>query len=132
VLSGRGVAVACALAVAVIIPVSALRLTAEQPEKALVEAKVQARTDATVTVTPDVEAIENYFLAKLGKYDKRVEKLLREPKDGEDWYERAYDLYRNDRYEEAAVAFNRAAKEDFAPAKSLYNAACSYALLGDA
>ena len=31
VFSGRGVAVACALAVAVIIPVSALRLTAEQP-----------------------------------------------------------------------------------------------------
>ena len=131
VLSGRGVAVACALAIAIVIPISALRLTAEQPAKEVVAAKTP-RTDATVTVTPDVEAIEDYFLAKLGKYDKRVDKLLREPKDAEDWYERAYDLYRNDRYEEAAAAFRRAAVGGYAPAKSLYNAACSFALLGDA
>jgi beta-lactamase regulating signal transducer with metallopeptidase domain/tetratricopeptide (TPR) repeat protein len=132
VFSGRGVAVACALAVAVIIPVSALRLTAEQPKKEVVAQKSLERTDANVTVTPDVEAIEDFFLAKLGKYDKRADKFLSEPKDAEDWYERAYDLYRNDRYEEAAEAFRRAAEQGYAPAKSLYNAACSWALLGDA
>lgn len=136
--TGRGVAVACALAVAVIIPVSALRLTAEpqngrEPafQTAQLEQK-QQKTDASVTVTPDVEAIENYFLAKLGKYDKRADNWMREPKTAEDWYERAYDLYRNDRFEDAAPAFVRSAEMGHKPATSLYNAACSWALLGDA
>ena len=137
VLSGRGVAVACALAVAVIIPVSAVRLTAEQPKPQDVAtkatlAKQQQTTNAEITVTPHVEAIEDYLLAKLGKYDKRADKFLRTPKNAEDWYERAYDLYRSDRYADAALAFHRAAEEGYSPAKSLYNAACSYALLGDA
>ena len=137
VLSGRGVAIACALAVAVIIPVSALRLTAEQPKTQDIAAKAtlarqEQTTNAQITVTPHVEAIEDYLLAKIGKYDKRADKFLRTPKDAEDWYERAYDLYRSDRYADAAVAFHRAAEEGYSPAKSLYNAACSYALLGDA
>jgi tetratricopeptide (TPR) repeat protein len=83
-----------------------------------------------MTVTPDVEALEDYVLAKLGKYDKRIDRLAREPRDGEEWYERAYNLYHNDRYAEAAEAFKRAASEDYRPATALYNAACSYALLG--
>jgi beta-lactamase regulating signal transducer with metallopeptidase domain/tetratricopeptide (TPR) repeat protein len=140
VFSGRGVAVACALAVAVIIPVSALRLTAEQPqptEVAKLNENQQKTTDAQMTVTPDgvekdVEAIENYFLAKLGKYNKHADKWMREPKTGADWYERAYDLYRNDRYEDAAAAFVRAAELNHKDDTSLYNAACSWALLGDA
>ncbi len=136
ILSGRGVAVACALAVAVIIPVSALRLTAEQPKPQDVAAKAKVEesqtTDAQMTVTPDVEAIEDYLLAKLGKYDKRADKFLRTPQDAEDWYERAYDLYRSDRYADAAIAFHRAADEGYKVETALYNAACSYALLGDA
>ena len=136
VLSGRGVAVSCALAIAVIIPVSALRLTAEQPKAEDVAAKAsvakQQTTDAEITVTPHVEAIEDFLLTKLGKYDKRADRFLRTPKNAEDWYERAYDLYRADRYAEAAEAFNRAAEQGYSPAKALYNAACSHALLGDA
>jgi beta-lactamase regulating signal transducer with metallopeptidase domain len=130
--TGRGVAVACAFAVAMIIPVSALRLTAEQPKAEAVAEKSLEHTNATVTVTPDVEAISDYFLTKLGKYDKRADKFLRQPKDGEDWYERAYDLYRNDRFADAAEAFRKAAEDGYSPAKSLYHAACSWALLGDA
>jgi beta-lactamase regulating signal transducer with metallopeptidase domain/Flp pilus assembly protein TadD len=146
VFSGRGVAIACALAVAVIIPVSALRLIAEpnKQDAALLarnEAKEQtpatAATPATpatpssseVTVTEHAESLEDYFLAKLGK---SADRWTRAPKNAEDWYERAYDLYRADRYEEAAVAFKRAADEGHDPAKSLYNAACAYALMGDA
>ncbi|HYC61214.1 MAG TPA: M56 family metallopeptidase [Thermoanaerobaculia bacterium] len=138
VFSGRGVAIACALAVAVIVPVSALRLIAEpggqkeakfaaKEDKA--EQKVEKKTDSEITVTPHIESLEDYFLAKLGK---RGDRFARTPKNAEDWYERAYDLYSADRYEEAATAFRRAADAGYAPAKSLYNAACSYALLGDA
>ncbi|MFL6247164.1 MAG: TPR end-of-group domain-containing protein [Thermoanaerobaculia bacterium] len=140
VFSGRGVAVACALAVAVIVPVSALRLIADTPKQ---ETKFQIKEEqksekkaeksgSTIDVAPHVESLEDYFLAKLGKYDKRADKFARTPTNGEEWYERAYDLYRADRYEEAALAFRRAADEDYSRAKSLYNAACSYALLGDA
>jgi tetratricopeptide (TPR) repeat protein len=131
VLSGGGVAIACALAIAVIVPVSALRLKAENTRPSDVKHAV-TKSDATVTVTPDIEAIEDYFLTKLGKYDKRADRLLREPRNGQEWYERAYDLYNNDRYEEAATAFKQAANEGYSPAKSIYNAACSYALMGDA
>lgn len=135
VFTGRGVAVACALAIAVIVPVSALRLTAEPPdEKKVAEKKVAEprRSDATVTVTPELEAIQDFLLTKLGKYDKRADRFARQPRNGEEWYERAYDLYRSDRYEEAAAAFHRAAEENYKRDTALYNEACSYALLGDA
>lgn len=145
--SGRNVAVACALAVAVIIPVSALRLTAQPHDPGQVADKANTTSGSTVNVdarhhedhdsdrhdvASDLEALEDYFLAKLGKYDKRADKFLREPKDAKGWYERAYHLYRNDRYEEAAAAFRKAADMGYAEAKSLYNAACSWALLGNA
>lgn len=147
VFSGRGVAIACALAVAVIVPISALRLIAETPEQQAAqyaikeEAKQAAKNDAvkhavksdsTIDVVPHVESLEDFFLAKLGKYDKRADRWARTPRNGEEWYERAYDFYRADRYQEAADAFRRAADEGYDPAKSLYNAACSLALLGDA
>lgn len=139
--SGRRVAVACAVVVACLIPISAIRLIAE-PSKATREqlaAKEQkndeqkeTKSDATVDVTTDIEALEDYFVTKLGKYDRRLDKLAREPRNGEEWYERAYHLYRNDRYADAAVAFRRAAGEGHREETSLYNAACSFALLGDA
>jgi beta-lactamase regulating signal transducer with metallopeptidase domain len=149
VFSGRRVAIACALAVAVIVPVSALRLIAEPNERQAAvsqqptaEATTSAETKKSietakasgseVTVTPHVESLEDYFFAKLGKYDKRADRWTRTPKNASDWYSRAYDLYHADRYEEAAEAFKRAAAEGHDPATSLYNAACSYALLGDA
>lgn len=137
VFSGRSVAIACALAVAVIIPVSAMRLTAGPPKETVVaSAEIQTaqatQAGATVNVTDEVGAIADFFVAKLGRYDKRADRLLREPKNGEDWYDRAWDLYRNDRYAEAAEAFHRAAGAGHSPARSLYNAACSWALLGDA
>ena len=137
VFSGRGVAIACALAVAVIVPVATLRLTAtpsEEKDKApkIAEEKVKVKSDAEVEVTPEIDAIGDYFLAKLGKYDKRADRFLRTPRNGEEWYERAYDLYHNDRYDEAAVAFRKAADAGYRKETSLYNAACSFALLGDA
>jgi tetratricopeptide (TPR) repeat protein len=143
VFSGRGVAIACALAVAVIVPYSALRLIATPSEEtnkpaAIKEEVAQKKSDAEVNVdadadvNDDVSAIGDYLLAKLGKYDKRADRWMREPRNGEDWYERAYDLYRNDRYAEAAAAFHKAADARYREDTSLYNAACSYALLGDA
>ena len=134
--SGRNVAIACALAIAIIIPVSALRLTAQPPSPQQVAENAKVKSDTEVEVKADVEedleALGDYFLTKLGKWDKRADKFLREPTNGQEWYERAWDLYRNDRYEDAAAAFRRAAGEGYKVDTALYNAACSWALLGDA
>jgi len=149
VFSGRNIAIACALAIAVIVPIASMRLTAEPANEKVVENKKleekkaleqaqQAKqknhdeSDASVDVVDHIESIEDFLIAKLGKLDKRADRFARTPRNGEEWYERAYDYYRNDRYEEAAAAFRKAADLDYAEAKSLYNAACSYALLGDA
>jgi beta-lactamase regulating signal transducer with metallopeptidase domain len=141
VFSVRGIGIACALAVAVIVPVSALRLIARPPEtqnakQVILEDKEdkkddEIRSDSEIDVTPDVEAISDY-LFQAGKYDKRADRWIREPRNAEERYERAYDLYHNDRYEEAAAMFRRAGDEGYRPETSYYNAACSWALLGDA
>jgi beta-lactamase regulating signal transducer with metallopeptidase domain/Flp pilus assembly protein TadD len=135
VFSVRGIGVACALAVAVIVPVSAVKLIARPPEpqtakQVIVEEPV--RSDSEIDVTPEVEAIGDFLLAKLGKYDKRADRFIREPRNAEERYERAYDFYRNDRYEEAAAMFRRAGDEGYRPETAYYNAACSWALLGNA
>ena len=135
VFSGRGVAIACAVAVALIAPIAALRLIAEPSNKKDVEyalKKSESKSDSEITVTSDIEAIGDYMFTKLGKLDKRIDRLAREPKNGKDWYERAYDYYRSDRYQEAADAFRRAAEMGFREQTSLYNEACSWALLEDA
>jgi len=135
VFSGRGVAIACALALAVIVPVSALRLIAKPSEEKNAKPVIReeaVKADSEVTVTPDVESIGDYFFAKLGKFDKRADRFLREPRNAEERYERAYDLYHNERYAEAAAMFRRAGDEGYRRDTSYYNAACSWALLGDA
>ena len=124
--SGRGVAIACALAVAVIVPLAALRMTA-QPSK-----PQPKPSGSTLTVKPDIDSLESYIVAQLGKIDKRADRWVSTPTTGKGWYERAYDYYHADRYPEAAEAFRNAASEGYARSKSLYNAACSYALAGDA
>ena len=127
VFSGRGVAIACALAVAVIAPVSAMRIVAE-PAKP----QEPQPSGSTLTVRPQIDSLENYIVAQLGKIDKRADRWVETPTTGKGWYERAYDYYHADRYPEAAQAFRKAADEGYARAKSLYNAACSFALAGDA
>lgn len=133
IFTARGVAFACAIGLMIVIPVSAMRLAAAPKEdKAKVEYAVKkqeaVKSDSEVTVTPDVEAIGDFFLAKFGKTG---DKFARVPKNGEQWYQRAYDLYHADRYAEAAVAFQHAAESDYRKAAALYNAACSYSLNDD-
>jgi tetratricopeptide (TPR) repeat protein len=129
IFTARGVAMACVAAMLIVIPVSAVRLAAQpQKEKAVELAKQKPKTDSEVTVTPDVEAIGDYFLAKLGKTG---DKFAHAPKDGEDWYQRGYDFYHADRYPEAAAAFQKAAQMGYRADAALYNAACSYSLNDD-
>lgn len=133
VLGGGAVAVACALAVVVILPVAALRLTAEPPPK---EQPKVAKSEITVTasnaetIADEMDNIGDFLAAALGKYDKRADRWAKAPQNGEEWHERAWDYYRNDRYVDAAAAFERAAGEKYRIAGSLYNAACSHALAG--
>jgi beta-lactamase regulating signal transducer with metallopeptidase domain/tetratricopeptide (TPR) repeat protein len=132
VFSGRGVAIACALAVAVIIPVSALRLIAQQPEKVKEpvtkeQVKKAQASGSSVDVRPKVETLADYFEDTFSTFEGK-KSHHRELSD------RAFDLYRADRYAEAGDAFRRASAEDEdgKNATALYNAACSYALANDA
>jgi beta-lactamase regulating signal transducer with metallopeptidase domain/tetratricopeptide (TPR) repeat protein len=152
VFSGRGVAIACAATIMIVAPVAAMRLGAEPVSKTKPaehttwnEAKVtttttglekasghDAKSDSTVDVVEHVSRIEDFVIAHLGRLNSRMDRFASDPKTGEDWYDRAYDFYRSERYAEAAAAFHRAADLNYAPGKSLYNESCSYALLGDA
>jgi beta-lactamase regulating signal transducer with metallopeptidase domain/tetratricopeptide (TPR) repeat protein len=125
VFSVRGVAVACALAIAAIAPVAAMRLVAgpsEEKDKQPVVKEEKLKSDSELTVLADVDAIGDMVVTKLGGT----------PSTPRGWYARAYDLYHDEHYVEAAAAFKRAGDEGFKTETSYYNAACSYALAGDA
>jgi beta-lactamase regulating signal transducer with metallopeptidase domain len=55
-----------------------------------------------------------------------------EATEGKRAYERGYEQHQKGRYEEAAAAFEKAKDLGFRPGTSMYNAACCYALMGDA
>lgn len=123
VFNGRRIAFACAVAVAVIIPLSALRLIAQQAP--LPKAEPQP-SGSTVDVRPQIETLADYFSETFSTFQGT-------PDNAEEWHDHAFDLYKRDRYTEAAEAFRRAAAESERPhPKALYNAACSYALANDA
>lgn len=125
VFSGRGVAVACALAVAVVAPIAAMRLVAkpsDEKDKKPVIREEKLRSDAEITVTPVAEALGNFVFTKLGA----------KATTGHGWYERAYDLYHDQQWAEAAAAFRTAGDEGFRKKTSYYNAACAHALGGNA
>jgi len=123
VFSGRGVAIACALAVAVIAPIAAMRIVAkpsDEKDKKPVLKEDARRSQSEIDVVG--ESIGDFVVTALGG----------EPSTGRGWYDRAFDLYHDGKHPEAAVAFRRAGDDGFRRGTSYYNAACSYALAKDA
>lgn len=57
---------------------------------------------------------------------------LEEPRDGEGWFDRGWEFHRQDRFDEAVAAFQRAAEMGHRKATSLYNVACGYAMQDNA
>ena len=53
------------------------------------------------------------------------------PRDGEEWFARAYRFHNSDRHPEAIEAFKRAAELGYRKATAMYNIACGYAMLND-
>jgi len=53
------------------------------------------------------------------------------PRDGEEWFARAYKLHNSDRHLEAIEAFKRAIELGYRKATAMYNIACGYALIND-
>ncbi|HEY0156637.1 MAG TPA: M56 family metallopeptidase [Thermoanaerobaculia bacterium] len=137
VFGGRGVLAACAIAIGVIIPVSALRLIAQPSEvkPAETRAKAQPEASSTVDVTaeanaapaaePELETLESFLEHQIEHVSKKF------GHHADSTYDRAMHLYKNERYAKAGDEFVRAHQEDPNPT-ALYNAACSYALAGDA
>ena len=123
VFSGRGVAIACALAVVVIAPFAVMRVVArpsDEKDKKPVVKEDTRKSQSEIDVVAD--SIGDFVVTALGG----------EPSTGRGWHERAFDLYHDDKHAEAAVAFRRAADAGYRRGTSHYNAACSYALAHDA
>lgn len=55
----------------------------------------------------------------------------RKPQDGSDWYDRAMELHRDEKYAEAAQAFTKSFELGYREGVSAYNAACAYAQNGE-
>jgi len=53
------------------------------------------------------------------------------PRDGAEWFSRAYKFHNSDRYPEAIEAFKHAIDLGYRKATAMYNIACGYSLLND-
>ncbi|HEX7153089.1 MAG TPA: M56 family metallopeptidase [Thermoanaerobaculia bacterium] len=113
----RGVAIACAIAAFVVIPISAVRLiaggeTARPPQEPPLMARTAGTTIEVEDVFPD---LGDFFEPK-------------EPRDGEDWLKRGNKLYHDERYLEATAAYQKAIQAGHRVDTAAYNMACSYSL----
>ena len=83
-----------------------------------------------VVTTPTVKS---QSVAASQNKDQAVAQLTKEepPRDGEEWYARAYKLHNSDRHPEAIESFKHAIALGYRKATSMYNIACAYALIND-
>jgi beta-lactamase regulating signal transducer with metallopeptidase domain/Flp pilus assembly protein TadD len=127
----RGLVVGAVAAAAIILPLSALRLTAAPPQETAVAPAVlrfgnlQLNGDSMSRGESANELVSN-----------RKEKD-RDWRDGgnhsaSEWFAYAYELHNSDRFPEAIAAFKNAIAGGYKPGTSAYNIACGYAMQNDA
>lgn len=130
----RALIIASVAALLVIAPLAVVRVVASSEREAVA---AQAATPSagpsgtTVDVTPDFDVLGDLVAVGIAKAAGRDELSLT-PTDADDWYDRAWKLYRTERYAEAAKAFETAAGMKYRTDLALYNAACSHSLSGNA
>ena len=78
-------------------------------------------------------AVKLQSVAASQNKDQAVAQQAKEepPRDGEEWYARAYKLHNSDRHPEAIESFKHAIALGYRKATSMYNIACAYALIND-
>ncbi len=124
--SRRAVIFSAVMALLVIVPLAAVRVVASPSGPT-------RPSGTTIDVTPALDTTSSApdtILAKLEKLSGKGH-WLSEPESGSDWYDRGYDLYRNDRFSEAISAFKQSIDHNHRVADSMYNIACSYSLMND-
>jgi beta-lactamase regulating signal transducer with metallopeptidase domain/Flp pilus assembly protein TadD len=131
VLGRQGVIVTAVVAVAIVAPLAALRIGAAPAEPKRLSVPVAQASNSSIDVTPESDTLSEFVLAGLEKASGG-DGLSFVPKTGEDWHDRGFRFYHDDRYAEAGAAFEKAASLGFDRKRALYNAACSYALMDDA
>ena len=115
-------------ALVLLIPLASVRLVAAPQEEPKLNRERREVIDVGPSLVADINAAPEMLLAGL---DKLKSKRNSTPTDGSEWYGRAYELYREDKYEEAIAAFRKSIEFGHRVAASKYNIACSYALLED-
>jgi len=158
-ISRRAASISAVAALVLLLPISTVRLTAGPVEKdepqarPSVEATVASSgtaedvsTEDVSTVDRDMEAIAEMVLAQ--QADVTVERETQSEREtelvgnrkleqkryeseGEKWYDTAYELHRQDRFDEAIAAFRKSIENGYRVGTSMYNIGCGYAMKGD-
>ncbi|HUP46850.1 MAG TPA: M56 family metallopeptidase [Thermoanaerobaculia bacterium] len=128
--SMRTLSAGMAMALMILVPLASVKLVAAPQEN---EATPQQEApEGTVEIGPAIAARINAAPEMIvAGIEKLKRKRSSQPSDGSEWYGRAYELHRSDRYEEAIEAFKQSIAHGHRVAASKYNIACGYALLGD-
>jgi tetratricopeptide (TPR) repeat protein len=131
-LSWRGAATALSLVAVAVVSVSSARLvarTVEPPEvpTSRPEHVFVVETDRANESQPAVQ----WAVRTQDRSEDAIMLAHDGPHDGEDAFERAYELHGEERWDEAAATFLEAAEAGYREDVSLYNAACGHARMGD-
>jgi beta-lactamase regulating signal transducer with metallopeptidase domain len=126
-----GVALAAIAAAAILLPLSALRLTAAPPEETAIAPAVLRWGNVQLNGNSMNKGGSSYDFVSNRKGKDR------DWRDGgnhspSEWYTHAYELHNSDRFPEAIAAFKNAIAGGYKPATSAYNIACGYAMQNDA
>jgi beta-lactamase regulating signal transducer with metallopeptidase domain/Flp pilus assembly protein TadD len=127
----RGVVLAAIVAAAILLPLSALRLTAAPPQETAVAPAVlhwgnlQLNGDSMVKGGSTNELVSN-------RKDRDRDWRDSGNHSASEWFAHAYELHNSDRFPEAIAAFKNAIAGGYKPGTSAYNIACGYAMQNDA
>ena len=94
-------------------------------------ASPEPQTDAEPEPQPMPAVLKENGKTPLPEKTGFVRASNRHPRSGSDWYGRGMDLHRDENYEQAIEAFQKAIEDGYREDAASYNIACGYALLGN-
>ncbi len=117
------------LSLLVLAPFASVHLVAAPQPSSSTVTVVADRNDPKPAVL-DLDKLTDTSDVLLAKYERLTNRQA--PKNGREWYERAYELHNSDHFREAIEGFKQAIAHGYRVEDSMYNIACGYAQLDDA
>lgn len=117
-----------ALSLLLLLPFASMRLVAA-PQPSSSSVTVVAGRNSPKPAAPNLDKLIDTSNVLLAKYERMTNRQA--PKNGREWYERAYKLHSGDHFREAIEGFKQAIAHGYRVEDSMYNIACGYAQLDD-